>query len=182
MVLPCLQLIIAANGKNFCGGLDLGYLAATFLQKQDSSSGSSSTSGDHGTSSSCPATRREQFKRDITHMQVRVPHSPPALTLLLARCCDVCLPDATRQPYSWCSSHHQTLGCVHPRTSTLCRRHCCCHGGAHGGQAAYSVLEEVPVPVLAAVQGACVGAGVDLITAADLRFASADAWFCVKVG
>jgi hypothetical protein len=49
-------------------------------------------------------------------------------------------------------------------------------------QAAYSVLEEVPVPVLAAVQGACVGAGVDLITAADMRFASADAWFCVKVG
>jgi enoyl-CoA hydratase/carnithine racemase len=30
--------------------------------------------------------------------------------------------------------------------------------------------------------GACVGAGVDLITAADLRYCSTDATFCVKVG
>ena len=29
-------------------------------------------------------------------------------------------------------------------------------------------------------KGACVGAGVDLATACDLRFASADAFFCVK--
>ena len=47
-------------------------------------------------------------------------------------------------------------------------------------QAAMTSLEDCRVPVVAAVHGACVGAGVDLITAADVRLASADATFCVK--
>ena len=49
-------------------------------------------------------------------------------------------------------------------------------------QAALSSLEDVlsDVPVVAAVHGACVGAGVDLVTAADVRLCSADARFCVK--
>lgn len=47
-------------------------------------------------------------------------------------------------------------------------------------QASLSSLEECPKPVIAAVHGACVGGGVDLICAADVRLASADAFFCVK--
>lgn len=30
--------------------------------------------------------------------------------------------------------------------------------------------------------GACVGAGVDMVTAADLRYCTQSAYFCVKVG
>lgn len=41
-------------------------------------------------------------------------------------------------------------------------------------------LDAVRVPVLAAVQGGCIGGAVDLVTAADLRYASADAFFCVQ--
>ena len=41
-------------------------------------------------------------------------------------------------------------------------------------------LERCPKPVLAAVHGACVGAGVDLITAADVRLCAPSAKFCVK--
>jgi enoyl-CoA hydratase len=47
-------------------------------------------------------------------------------------------------------------------------------------QDAISSLEAVRVPVLAAVHGGCIGGAVDLITAADLRYASADAFFCVQ--
>jgi enoyl-CoA hydratase len=47
-------------------------------------------------------------------------------------------------------------------------------------QRAVSALEAVRVPVLAAVHGACIGGAVDLVTAADLRYASADAFFCVQ--
>lgn len=47
-------------------------------------------------------------------------------------------------------------------------------------QAAFTALEACSLPVIAAVHGACVGAGVDLITAADVRLASGDATFCVK--
>lgn len=37
-----------------------------------------------------------------------------------------------------------------------------------------------PKPVIAAVQGHCIGGGIDLITAADIRLASADATFSVR--
>jgi len=46
-------------------------------------------------------------------------------------------------------------------------------------QRAFSALEQARLPVLAAIQGACVGGAVDLITAADCRYATADAWFCI---
>jgi len=47
-------------------------------------------------------------------------------------------------------------------------------------QASFAAVEACPQPVVAAVHGACIGGGVDLITAACIRFASADAWFSVK--
>ena len=47
-------------------------------------------------------------------------------------------------------------------------------------QGAFTCLEEARFPVLAAVQGACVGAGVDLIAACDVRYASANAFFQVQ--
>ena len=47
-------------------------------------------------------------------------------------------------------------------------------------QAAFTALEACPLPVIAAVHGACVGAGIDLITAADVRVADENATFCVK--
>lgn len=43
-----------------------------------------------------------------------------------------------------------------------------------------SSLEQCRKPVLAAVHGACVGGGVDLVTAADMRYCTADARFVVK--
>jgi enoyl-CoA hydratase len=41
-------------------------------------------------------------------------------------------------------------------------------------------LERCRKPVLAAVHGACVGGGIDLVTCADMRYCSADAWFSIK--
>ena len=36
-------------------------------------------------------------------------------------------------------------------------------------------------PVIAVVHGACIGGGVDMITACDIRLASKDAYFQIKV-
>jgi delta(3,5)-delta(2,4)-dienoyl-CoA isomerase len=47
-------------------------------------------------------------------------------------------------------------------------------------QDAMTACERCRCPVLAAIHGACVGAGVDLATACDIRFASACASLCVK--
>ncbi|KAM9270732.1 delta(3,5)-Delta(2,4)-dienoyl-CoA isomerase, mitochondrial [Cariama cristata] len=47
-------------------------------------------------------------------------------------------------------------------------------------QETFSVLEKCPKPVIAAVHGACIGAGVDLISACDIRYCTQDAWFQVK--
>ena len=47
-------------------------------------------------------------------------------------------------------------------------------------QRALTALEEARMPVLAAIQGGAVGGAVDLITAADCRYATKDAWFCIQ--
>jgi enoyl-CoA hydratase/carnithine racemase len=47
-------------------------------------------------------------------------------------------------------------------------------------QASVSAIETCAKPVIAEVQGACIGGGVDLITACDLRYATSDAEFSVK--
>jgi enoyl-CoA hydratase len=47
-------------------------------------------------------------------------------------------------------------------------------------QDVFSWLERCRVPVVAAVHGVCIGAGLDMVAAADLRYASADARFVLK--
>ena len=47
-------------------------------------------------------------------------------------------------------------------------------------QWSFTALEKARLPVLAAVQGGCIGGAVDLVTACDLRYASAEAFFCVQ--
>lgn len=47
-------------------------------------------------------------------------------------------------------------------------------------QESLSVIEQCRVPVLAAVHGACIGGGVDLISACDCRYASADAYISIQ--
>lgn len=44
-------------------------------------------------------------------------------------------------------------------------------------QDAFNAVEQARVPVIAAIHGACVGAGVDLIAACDIRVAAQDSFF-----
>jgi enoyl-CoA hydratase len=45
--------------------------------------------------------------------------------------------------------------------------------------AAFTAIRHCPVPVLAAVDGPCLGAGVELATSCDARIVGTDAWFRV---
>ena len=47
-------------------------------------------------------------------------------------------------------------------------------------QASFNAIEACPVPVIAAVHGWCIGGGVDLISACDIRLAAKDAVFSVR--
>ncbi|OFX00068.1 MAG: enoyl-CoA hydratase [Alphaproteobacteria bacterium RIFCSPHIGHO2_12_FULL_63_12] len=47
-------------------------------------------------------------------------------------------------------------------------------------QETFTCLERARQPVLAAIQGGAIGAGVDLATACDCRYASSDAFFAVQ--
>ena len=46
-------------------------------------------------------------------------------------------------------------------------------------QDTFTALERARMPVLVATQGGVVGAGVDMITACDMRYATEDSWFCI---
>ncbi|KAE8294918.1 Delta(3,5)-Delta(2,4)-dienoyl-CoA isomerase, mitochondrial [Larimichthys crocea] len=47
-------------------------------------------------------------------------------------------------------------------------------------QETFTVIERCPKPVVVAIHGACIGGGVDLMTACDIRLCTQDAWFQVK--
>jgi len=47
-------------------------------------------------------------------------------------------------------------------------------------QECFTQLETIRVPVLAAIQGGCIGAGLDLVTACDCRYATSDAYFVIQ--
>lgn len=46
-------------------------------------------------------------------------------------------------------------------------------------QKSFSILEDCRIPVLVAIQGGCIGGGVDLTTACDMRYATEDAYFTI---
>jgi len=47
-------------------------------------------------------------------------------------------------------------------------------------QDSFTALEACRMPVLAAVQGGCIGGAVDMVCAADMRYCTEDAFFCVQ--
>jgi enoyl-CoA hydratase len=47
-------------------------------------------------------------------------------------------------------------------------------------QETFNALERTRVPVLAAIQGGCIGGAVDMISACDMRYCSADAFFVIQ--
>lgn len=44
-------------------------------------------------------------------------------------------------------------------------------------QGSFNCLDEARMPVIAAIQGGCIGAGVDMTSACDIRYATEDAFF-----
>ncbi|MDP9101332.1 MAG: crotonase/enoyl-CoA hydratase family protein [Actinomycetota bacterium] len=73
-----------------------------------------------------------------------------------------------------------TDGHLNAETAEPGRRHAALRQNAKVLQWSFTALERARVPVIAAVQGGVIGGAVDLVTACDLRYASADAFFCVQ--
>jgi len=47
-------------------------------------------------------------------------------------------------------------------------------------QGTFTKLETLRIPVIAAIQGGCIGGAVDMVTAACIRYATTDAFFCIQ--
>ncbi len=47
-------------------------------------------------------------------------------------------------------------------------------------QGSFAALDEARIPVLAAIQGGCIGGAVDMVSACDIRYCTADAFFCIQ--
>jgi enoyl-CoA hydratase len=50
----------------------------------------------------------------------------------------------------------------------------------HHLQDVFSCLDEARMPVIVAIHGGCIGGAVDMTSACDIRYASADAFFCIQ--
>lgn len=50
----------------------------------------------------------------------------------------------------------------------------------HELQASFIAIEKCRKPVLAAIHGGCIGGGVDMVSACDMRYATEDAYFTIK--
>ncbi|MFZ6687212.1 enoyl-CoA hydratase-related protein [Undibacterium sp. SXout11W] len=44
----------------------------------------------------------------------------------------------------------------------------------------FNLIEQLRMPVIAAVQGGCIGGGVDMVCAADIRLATTNTFFCIQ--
>ncbi|WP_395054904.1 enoyl-CoA hydratase-related protein [Polaromonas sp.] len=49
-----------------------------------------------------------------------------------------------------------------------------------GMQATFTKLESLRIPVIAAIQGGCIGGAVDMVTACCIRYATLDTFFCIQ--
>ena len=47
-------------------------------------------------------------------------------------------------------------------------------------QATFTKIENLRIPVICAIQGGCIGGAVDMVTAACIRYCTADAFFCIQ--
>lgn len=47
-------------------------------------------------------------------------------------------------------------------------------------QATFTRIENLRIPVIMAIQGGCIGGAVDMVTAACIRYATQDAFFCIQ--
>ena len=47
-------------------------------------------------------------------------------------------------------------------------------------QATFTRIDNLRIPVIMAIQGGCIGGAVDMVTAGCIRYATADAFFCIQ--
>lgn len=69
---------------------------------------------------------------------------------------------------------------VEPQPTSEVAKRRALYRGVKRLQRTFTSIAECPKPVIAAVHGHCIGAGIDLITACDIRYASADSIFSVR--
>ena len=50
----------------------------------------------------------------------------------------------------------------------------------HYLQDTFTCLDKARMPVIVAIQGGCIGGAVDFVSACDIRYATADAFFCIQ--
>ena len=74
---------------------------------------------------------------------------------------------------------NDTLGARAARPAHRSRRNEAFRTMAMRLQDSFTALERARMPVLCAIQGACVGGGIDMVSAADLRYADETAFFSI---
>ena len=166
---PCRCVILTGEGPAFCSGIDLSFLQLSSSSPPPSSSYSHSHS--HFSSSSSAAataaaagasTGAHEQQQRKAHPQKKQQQPAAAAAAAAAR------------------GEEDPLVHIFPLPEEVGRRGLRLQQVVSLLQRATAAAEEIRKPVIAAVCGPCIGAGVGLLCACDIRLAAADAAFCVK--
>lgn len=75
---------------------------------------------------------------------------------------------------------NETVGADGTRSGHRSRRNERFRSTALKLQDSFTALERARMPVLCAIQGACIGGGIDMVSAADMRYADESAYFSIQ--
>ena len=167
-----MQIVLTGAGKNFCTGIDLASLMGELGPGGPGPVGgagprqqsTSSSSGGGGDGEACQGRQRYRFRRGGARERGSG-----------WRRCSQPMPDRTSLP------RRRRRPLTDPLLPPAAPAPRACRQFVFVLQEAMSAFEACPVPVIAAVHGHCVGAGIDMVTACDIRLATESAVFSVKV-
>lgn len=145
-------IVLSGNGRHFCAGIDLQVLSSLLSSTSSPSSSSPSSSSSFSSSSSPSSSTSSSHWQGTSH--------------------------EARQGAALGAGQ----GGVHRQGGAVCegRRREELRRGIKVMQAAISSLESCRKPVVASIHGACIGGGIDIITACDFRYSTETAFFSVK--
>ena len=157
--------MLSGEGKNFCAGIDTASLEADFVKPS--------------TTAQCPGRARERLLHKIKSSQHTITAIEkcrwPVIAAVQGTYAEASILKLSKDSHFIASgsSPHSNLSLAYTQSALNCLQ--------LPSAVALHLSNNCTLRVPTSSAGACFGAGVDIITACDIRYSTGAATFCVKV-